>query len=442
LTTTPSGSAFSPYPQPPQASDPYGQQPYEAYGRPAGAGALGPGVAPPADAAPAGPPGRRRSGPRWPSLVALALAAGLVGSGSTAAVLAAQDDGVAGSGSASVSTSDERDAAAGDAAAAIGTGTAPDWETVAAVVEPSVVAISARTQFGAGQGSGVILDEQGHVLTNNHVVADAAANGRLGVSLSDGRVFDAEVVGLDPATDLAVLLITDAPNDLVPIEVGDSEAVAVGQPVMAVGNPLGLSDTVTTGIVSATDRPVTTQATSGGAAFGAAAEPVVTNAIQTDAAVNPGNSGGALVDAAGRLIGINSSIASMPVGQGQSAGSIGLGFAIPANLAADVAQELLEDGTAEHAWLGVSLSIEQQVAQEGGVSRQAAVVGDVSAGTPAQEAGLRAGDAVVAIDGEPVNGAESLTAQVRDRRPGDQVTVDVVRDGQRTGVDVQLGVRP
>lgn len=303
----------------------------------------------------------------------------------------------------------------------------PDWPAVAAAVRPSVVAIEVRTTGGGGQGSGVILDRDGRVLTNAHVAGGA---NEIRVALADGRVFAATLVGTDPTTDLAVLALVDPPDDLVPAVIGDSDRVAVGAAVMAVGNPLGLDSTVTTGIVSAVDRPVTTGAAGG-------AEPVVTNAIQVDAAVNPGNSGGPLFDASGRVIGITSSIASLS--QAGAAGSIGLGFAIPVNLAQRVAGELISDGTAEHAFLGVGLS--DGTGKSESTTRLGAVVEQVSAGSPADKAGLEVGDVVVAIDEQVVNGAASLTAFVREHAAGDQVSLAVVRDGATVLVRVVLTVR-
>jgi putative serine protease PepD len=311
-----------------------------------------------------------------------------------------------------------------------------DWGAVAAEVQPSVVAISVQAADGSGgDGSGVLLDDDGHVLTNNHVVATAAGGGRVRVTLVDGRILDADVVGLDPSTDLAVLALVEAPDDLVPVELGSSDDVRVGDPVMAVGNPLGLSGTVTTGIVSALDRPVTTQSV--GVASG---EPVVTAAVQTDAAVNPGNSGGALVDEQGRLIGINSSIASL--GGGGQSGSIGLGFAIPVDSAASVAEQLIEDGTAEHARLGVYLDDATADVTDGewAGERLGAGLADVLPGSAAEQAGLRAGDVVVAVDGRPTTSAVALTARVRALQPGETVEVVVERGGEAVEVTVTVEV--
>lgn len=306
-------------------------------------------------------------------------------------------------------------------------------------VEPSVVSIFVRGQTGAGEGSGVILDRAGHVLTNNHVVAAAVSGGQMQVSLSDARVFDATLVGADPATDLAVIELRSAPNDLVPMPFGSSDALEVGQPVMAVGNPLGLSHTVTLGIVSALDRPVTTQ--NEGATSNDQGVPVVTNAIQTDAAVNPGNSGGALVDAGDRLIGVNSSIATLGASDGGQGGSIGLGFAIPVSEARWVSRALIDDGRVRHAFLGVLP--QDAIARINGVRRQVAGIRQVIPGTPAARGGLRSGEGVAAVDGETVASAESLVAQIRERRPGTKVVLTVVnRSGDTRDIPVEFGTRP
>src|SRR6478609_11269852 len=210
-----------------------------------------------------------------------------------------------------------------------GNASAPDWTATAKAVAPSVVSITVTSGQTGGHGSGVVIDNQGHILTNNHVATGAGANATISVTLNDGRTYDAKIVGTDPSTDLAVLLLNNPPSDLFPMSIGDSSQVVVGQPVMAIGNPLGLSGTVTTGIVSALNRPVTTQASGNqgqnrlGSLQGTS-DLVVTNAIQTSAAINPGNSGGALVTADGKLIGINSSIASLGSSAGSQSGNIGI----------------------------------------------------------------------------------------------------------------------
>jgi putative serine protease PepD len=319
-------------------------------------------------------------------------------------------------------------------------GAAPDWVAVSAAVEPSVVTVRVAGQSGSGEGSGVILDAKGHVLTNNHVVADASGGGSITVVLHDGRGYGAAVVGTDSSTDLAVIQIKNAPSDLKPATLGSSAGVKVGDPVMAAGNPLGLSDTVTTGIVSALNRPVTTTAGGANPFGGSTSDPVVTNAIQTDAAINPGNSGGALVDAQGRVIGITSSIASLGTSTGSQSGNIGLGFAIPIDEAKDVANQLISSGSAQHAWLGITLG--DSTVTVDGAQRQAAIVGTVQSGTPAAKAGLQARDAIIAVNGTPVSSAESLVAQIRQWRPGTQATLTVIRGGKSQQVAVTLGTRP
>lgn len=404
-----------------------GQQGHPAQGYP-GSGA--PGVVPPGQQPPGGggPTGGEGDGrPRrslWGPLVVVAVVAALCAAIVTAGLMTLfqnnDDDG----GSASLATLGQ-----GASQSAPVTGSSvdnPDWEKVAAAVQSSVVAIEVQTDSGGAQGSGVIIDRSGNIITNNHVVAGATTGG-LQVTLTDGRLFEAEIVGTDPTTDLAVIKITDAPSDLSPATLGDSSAVRVGEAVMAVGNPLGLSNTVTTGIVSAVDRPVSTSESG--------TEAVVTNAIQIDAAINPGNSGGPLFDGQGEVIGITSSIATLS----SESGSIGLGFAIPVNLAKQIGSQLIDNGSAEHAFLGVSMT--DGTATADGVTRRGAVVEQVSADSPAAAAGLQPKDVIVAIDDNPVGGAESLTAYVRELTAGSKVTLTIVRDGQTKKVDVTLATR-
>jgi putative serine protease PepD len=316
----------------------------------------------------------------------------------------------------------------------------PDWEAVANAVEPSVVAVKVSSQEGSGEGSGVILDKAGQILTNHHVVA-GASGGTVEVDLYDGRGYSAKIVGTDPSTDLAVIKIEKPPSNLKPATLGASSAVKVGDHVMAVGNPLGLAGTVTTGIISAVDRPVTTQAQSSDPFSQTQGDDaVITNAIQTDAAVNPGNSGGALVDAQGRVIGINSSIASLGSGSGGQSGSIGLGFAIPIDEAKYVASQLAKGSPVAHAWLGVSPQ-DGQVTVDG-AQREAAVLQQIVDGSPAAKAGLKTGDAVIGVDGDAVNSATSLVGQIRERRPDASVTLQVVRDGKALDVRTTLGTKP
>lgn len=317
-------------------------------------------------------------------------------------------------------------------------GTAPNWAATAKAVSPSVVAIKVTSAQADGEGSGVIIDKVGHILTNNHVATGAGTGAQISVTLDDGRTYAAKIAGTDPSTDLAVLTLTNPPSDLTPIVFGDSDALSVGDPVMAVGNPLGLAGTVTTGIVSALNRPVST-GSSQGARGQTAADTVVTNAIQTSAAINPGNSGGALVTADGRLVGINSSIASLGSAGSQS-GNIGIGFAIPANEAKTIADQLIATGSAQHAYLGVSSA--DGTVTDGSSQRAAAVLKSVSPGTPAATAGLRSGDAVVAMNGDRVDSSLALVAAIREKAVGTQVTLTIVRDGARQDVPVTLTSRP
>lgn len=318
--------------------------------------------------------------------------------------------------------------------AAVAASAGGDWSATAAQVAPSVASISVRTSQDGGAGSGVIIDEQGHVVTNHHVIAGATEGGQILVTLADERVFEASVLGSDQASDLAVLEIADAPADLTPIEVADSDELVVGEPVMAVGNPLGLSGTVTTGIVSALDRPVT--AGSAEPSASGAQEPVVTNAIQTSAAINPGNSGGALVDANGQLVGINSSIAAL----GPESGNIGIGFAITSRQMRSVVDQILETGTVQHAYLGVGVG--DVIVEVDGAQRWAAGVANVAPDGPAAQAGLQEGDGILAIDDEAVDSALSLIAQIRERPVGTEVTLDIIRDGEAQEVTVTLDARP
>nr|WP_239539219.1 trypsin-like peptidase domain-containing protein [Arcanobacterium pluranimalium] len=311
-------------------------------------------------------------------------------------------------------------------------GDTPDWGAVSEAVGPSVVAINADSRRGEAAGSGVIFDKSGHILTNNHVIAGAE---KITVTLTDGRVIEAKVAGTDPATDLAVITLASIPQDLTVAALGDSTRVKVGDPVAAIGNPLGLSSTMTTGIVSALNRPVQT---SGANEQTGERTRVVTNAIQIDAAVNPGNSGGPIFDAQGRVIGIASSIATLSGGSGQ-AGSIGLGFAIPINLAEDIAKQLVEKGVAEHAFLGVSIA--DGVAQYKGTSKLGAEVKSVENGTPAAAAKLQVGDVITAMNGHPVTSAASLTGYTRQHRSGEKVTLTFERNGDLQEVDVTLATR-
>lgn len=331
---------------------------------------------------------------------------------------------------------------------------------VAAKVTPSVVTISVRAGNSGGTGSGVILSADGYVLTNTHVVTLDGATGSptVSVTTSDGRVYSATVVGTDPTYDLAVIKLNNA-SGLTPIEVGDSAKLNVGEDVMAVGAPLGLNNTVTTGIVSALNRSIeiaSSQAPTQGAEgdeggtspfqfdFGqgqgqgsSKAATIKIAVIQTDAAINPGNSGGALVDGTGKLIGINVAIASSggSSSSGQ-AGNIGVGFAIPSDIAQRVAQEIISSGKATHGLLGATVG---NASSQANATIQGAVINDVASGGAAAAAGLKAGDIVTAFNGAPITNAVDLTAQVRAVAGGGKATATYVRDGQTRTADVTLG---
>ena len=377
--------------------------------------------------------GSRRRGPGWFALVASAVVASLLGAGGAVAAVRYLD---AGSGSPSSHTSAAPTTiATGDTTQTVNsTGQAPDWEAVSAAVSNAVVSIAIATNNGNALGSGVIFDKDGHIITNNHVVAGAS---QIQVTLADGRVYDAETTGTDPATDLAVIQLKDAPDNLTVAQLGDSDKLATGQDVMAIGNPLGLSSTVTTGIISALDRPVVNSQSEDGSSGSA----VYTNAIQIDAAINPGNSGGPLFDEKGRVIGITSSIATMGSSSGGEggSGSIGIGFAIPVKLADKVAKQLIESGAATHAYLGVSLDTDGATAD--GEKRAGAKITSVEGGSPADKAGLKKGDVVIAIDGKTTSQGSALTGYVRQYSANDKVKLTVIRDSKKQDIEVTLAER-
>ena len=295
----------------------------------------------------------------------------------------------------------------------------------AKTISPSVVTISVRSGRSGGVGSGVVLDTQGNILTNEHVVAEAdGSDAQITVTFEDGSTARATVVGTSPKNDLAVIRVTDAKADLLkPATFAQTSSVVVGQTVVAVGAPLGLSETVTSGIVSATARPVRS-GTNGDAVY---------QAIQTDAAINPGNSGGPLVNLNGQVIGINASGATLSNGSEQS-GSIGLGFAIPSDVAVRVANELIASGKASDAFLGVSLQ-----SSETTDSTQGVALNEVTAGGPAAAAGLRPGDVVTSVGEINVTTANGLIAAVRFHAPGETITIGYLRDGREATAEVTLG---
>ena len=376
----------------------------------------------------------RRRGPGWIALIASAVVASLLGAGGAVSAVRYMDTH-GGDVSSSSSTAPTAIATGSTTQTVNSAGQAPDWEAVSAAVSNAVVSIAITTGNGKALGSGVIFDKEGHIITNNHVVAGAS---QILVTLADGRVYEAEPTGTDPATDLAVIQLKDAPDNLTVAQLGDSDKLATGQDVMAIGNPLGLSSTVTTGIISALDRPVVNSQSEDGSGGGSPSSAVYTNAIQIDAAINPGNSGGPLFDEKGRVIGITSSIATMgnsSGGEGGS-GSIGIGFAIPVKLADKVAKQLIESGAATHAYLGVNLQTGS--AKVDGETRGGAKIISVEGGSPADKAGLKRDDVVIAIDGKTTSQGSALTGYVRQYSANDKVKLTVIRDSKKQDIDVTL----
>ena len=316
--------------------------------------------------------------------------------------------------------------------------TGTDWTGVAAAVSPAVVTIQTQGASSGGTGSGVIYDAQGDIVTNYHVIASVLGGGQIQVTLADGRLYSAKVVGHDKTTDLAVIRLDNPPSNLTVARFASSANLEVGAPVMAIGAPLGLSNTVTTGIVSALNRPVevSMDEDSSSQDTQASSDLVVTNAIQIDASINPGNSGGPLFDASGAVIGINSSIKSLSSSSDGQAGSIGLGFAIPSDLVVSIADQLIASGTASHGMLGVT--VKAATTTVGSDTYVGAEVQDVSAGSGASAAGIRAGDVIVKVEGQEVTSPKQLIGYVRRYKAGDTVTMTIVRDGQTQDVSVRI----
>ena len=300
---------------------------------------------------------------------------------------------------------------------------------------PAVVTISATGSSGSGTGTGEIIRGDGYILTNNHVISVAADGGQLHVLYSNGDTVPATLVGRDPKSDLAVLKVTDSAK-LPTVPIGDSSNLQVGQPVVALGAPLGLSGSVTSGIVSALGRTVPVPSDNGTTAL-------LTGAIQTDAAINPGNSGGPLVNCAGELVGVNTAIATVPNEAGQSGGgSVGIGFAVPVNLAMSIADQLISTGHATYPFFGVSVTpIPTAVAQEWGIT-DGLFVQSVVSGGPMDKAGVEAGDIIVDIGGQPATSADVLTHATIINKAGDNVSVKIVRDGSAKTLTVTLAPAP
>ncbi|MFI8824137.1 S1C family serine protease [Streptomyces sp. NPDC053431] len=385
----------------------------------------------PAWGAPAAPPApeapRRRTGGLVAAVLAAALIAGGVGGG-IGYWAASQNDQDATS-STTVSS--------GDAPASF----KRDPGTVAAVAAkalPSVVTIQAKSggvDGEGGTGTGFVYDKEGHIVTNNHVVASAADGGTLSATFSDGKTYDAEVVGRAEGYDVAVLKLKNAPSNLAPLPLGDSNKVAVGDSTIAIGAPFGLSNTVTTGIISAKNRPVASGDGGGG-------KNSYMSALQTDASINPGNSGGPLLDASGAVIGINSAIQSTGNGFGQTqAGSIGLGFAIPVNQAKNVAEQLIKTGKPVYPVIGATVNMQDKgegatIAEQGSGGTPS-----VTPNGPAAKAGLKPGDVITGFDDRQIDSGPTLISEIWTHKPGDTVKITYERDGRTATATVTLGAR-
>ncbi|WP_036563208.1 S1C family serine protease [Nocardioides halotolerans] len=362
-------------------------------------------------------------------VAAALLVGGGAGVGGAAAYTAWHDDGTASRSSSSAGTP--------TTSKVVDTPNTPAPEgsvqAVAAKVLPSVVKIEVSGAQGAGSGSGIILSSDGQILTNNHVVELAGDGGSLRVTFNDGSHAEATILGTDPLTDTAVIQAQDV-SGLSPATIGKSGDLAVGQGVVAIGSPLGLEATVTSGIVSALNRPVDVGSVGQG-------NSTVYPAIQTDAAINPGNSGGALVDLNGNVVGINAAIATAGSGgMGGESGNIGVGFAIPIDEVLPIVDQMVKGETPTHARLGVSVANVGAVGPQGqpGPSEDGAQIQEVNAGSTAEGAGIAKGDVITKVDDHLITDADSLVATIRSYRPGDQVTVTYVHDGETRTAQLTL----
>ncbi|MDB1086154.1 trypsin-like peptidase domain-containing protein [Streptomyces sp. ACA25] len=415
---SPAGDGTSPPPPagPPTASAPAYYSPYGAPQQHAASGTWGAYPPPPP------PPRKRRTG-LIAALAVVTLLAGGVGGGLGYLVAERGDTS-----SSSTVTSAPGESNVGERSP----------ESVAGIAEqalPSVVTIQADGDTEGGTGTGFVYDEEGHIVTNNHVVASASRGGTLTATFSDGETYEAELVGGAEGYDVAVLRLSGAEDrNLQPLPLGNSDDVAVGDTTVAIGAPYGLSGTVTSGIVSAKNRPVAATDGQGGRSS-------FMSALQTDASINPGNSGGPLLNADGAVIGVNSAIQSTSGGLGQPAGSIGLGFAIPVNQADRVARDLIETGEPVYAVIGVSVDMAEsgngaQVSTEG--ADDAAVV---TPGGPADEAGLEPGDVIVRFGDRVIDSGPTLISEIWTYQPGDEVELTYVRGSQETTVEITLDSR-
>ncbi|MFH8285171.1 S1C family serine protease [Streptomyces antibioticus] len=373
---------------------------------------------------PAPKAGKGRGGLVAALLIAALVAGGL--GGGIGYTLAKNDDS---SGSTTVSSSTSGGAVKRDPGTIAG---------VAAKALPSTVTIEAESSTGeGGTGTGFVFDTQGHIVTNNHVVADAVDGGKVTATFPDGKKYNAEVVGHAQGYDVAVIKLKNAPSDLKPLTLGNSDEVAVGDSTIAIGAPFGLSNTVTTGIISAKNRPVASSDGSGSSSS-------YMSALQTDASINPGNSGGPLLDAQGNVIGINSAIQSTGsggLGGAAQSGSIGLGFAIPINQAKYVAQQLIKTGEPVYAKIGASVSLDESTGGAKITDQGAGGSDAVEAGGPAAEAGLKPGDVITKLDDTVIDSGPTLIGEIWTHQPGDKVTITYERDGKTHTVDLTLGSR-
>jgi putative serine protease PepD len=288
---------------------------------------------------------------------------------------------------------------------------------VAAAVQPSVVQLNVSGSKGEGTGTGFVVSSDGYIVTNNHVTGDAGNGGTIEVTFVDGSTATGKLVGADPGYDIAVVKVDR--TDLPALTLGSSDSVNVGDVAIAIGSPLGLQGTVTSGIISALNRPVTAGG-QGGLAY--------INAIQTDAAINPGNSGGPLVNASGEVVGVNSAIATL--GMGDATGSIGLGFSIPIDTAKRIVDEIIRTGTSQTPIIGVQLDM--------GFAGPGGAVSAVTPDSPAEAAGLLEGDVITKVDGNLINDSTGLIVAIRANAPGDQIELVVLRNGEMLTVALTL----
>jgi putative serine protease PepD len=372
-----------------------------------------------------GPGGRYQERPRrrWPKWAALAAAFVAVGVGAGL--------GGAAAASSSSSSSSSSGATTADGSSASSCAVTP----VADKVLPSVVTIAVKGPGGSGTGSGEVINSSGDILTNNHVISGAASGGSVQVLFADGSTEPATIVGRDPQTDVAVIKVRPE-HGVKPIPMGSSSSVQVGQPVVVLGAPLGLSGTVTSGIVSALNRTIQVPGDGDSSAL-------LVSAVQTDAAINPGNSGGAMVNCSGDLIGVPTAGASVPSTSGESSGgNIGLGFAIPVDLAKTISSQIIDTGHVTHAYFGLQTQpIEPQSAQQAGVP-QGLYVASVTPGGPSAAAGLAPGDVITRIDGKPATSNVQLQELTLTSSPGDRVPLQVWRSGRTASATVTLGTQP